>query len=305
MSVTSSLVRPGKARSSTTTNPQPAPQPRATATTTFKRFGEWADRIQVARDGSIHRLARWMSLQPASASQLFSGNGTPIWRQCRDANPSCFKEYRTVRLDRPSYFLPAGEVAFSVMENPVQIPDNPPQGVLMRHIEAMDAYPLAKFYFIRPVFNAEASFDLQSPAELRAEAAGDERVALQIARRFGWVHRSERWASQQAARAGRAAVDFAGHCVDKLMALLLANDNEWIDPVAAATRQGSLARLANEAEADGRPDDAQRFRATIAELRRRMDIDPVLCFELPDKPGQLWFEAHWFDGVDGRRYVHY
>ena len=34
-------------------------------------------------------------------------------------------------------------------------------------------------------------------------------------------------------------------------------------------------------------------------------IDLVLAFELPDRPGELWFEAHWFIGRDARTYVHY
>ena len=43
----------------------------------------------------------------------------------------------------------------------------------------------------------------------------------------------------------------------------------------------------------------------LDELRRRMTIDPVLAFEVAGRPGELWFEAHWFAANDGRTYVHY
>jgi hypothetical protein len=51
--------------------------------------------------------------------------------------------------------------------------------------------------------------------------------------------------------------------------------------------------------------ESRRLEFALAELRRRIVIDPVLAFELPDRPGELWFEAHWFIGRDARTYVHY
>jgi hypothetical protein len=51
--------------------------------------------------------------------------------------------------------------------------------------------------------------------------------------------------------------------------------------------------------------ERRRLEFALAELRRRIAVDPVLAFELPDRPGELWFEAHWFIGRDARTYVHY
>lgn len=270
----------------------------------FDRLGEWVERVSVARDGSIHRLARWMALQPNAHKRLAAADSaTNLWRACEEANPDCFKKYRVLRMDRPSYFLPAGEVVFSVLENPTQIPDHPPTGVMLRHLEAMKAYPLAKFFFLRPVFAVDDAVRLLPPAELREEAAGDLRVARQIARMYGWTHRAEHWARRQAQRAGRAVLNTAGRAVDAVVSRFspAAIPGGTVSVLAGRTLIG----LAETAEAEGRLQDAIRYRASAAELRRRQDIDPILCFELPERPGELWFEAHWFDGADGRLYVHY
>jgi hypothetical protein len=101
--------------------------------------------------------------------------------------------YRVVKLDRPSYFLPAGEVVFDVLANPTQIPEEPPTGVLLRHLEAMDVFPASTFYFLRPVFVAEPTFQLCSADELRREAYFDRLDAMRRARHFGWAYRTHAW----------------------------------------------------------------------------------------------------------------
>jgi hypothetical protein len=52
-------------------------------------------------------------------------------------------------------------------------------------------------------------------------------------------------------------------------------------------------------------DDMAAFRRAVVDLRMRLVIDPILCFELPERPGELWFESHWFEGQDGKLYVAY
>jgi hypothetical protein len=47
------------------------------------------------------------------------------------------------------------------------------------------------------------------------------------------------------------------------------------------------------------------FRRAMRDLRARLPLDPILCFELPHRPGELWFESHWFQGQDGKLYVAY
>ena len=59
------------------------------------------------------------------------------------------------------------------------------------------------------------------------------------------------------------------------------------------------------AEYYGLARESRRLEVALEELRRRITIDPVLAFEVESRPGELWFEAHWFEATDGRTYVHY
>lgn len=229
----------------------------------FQRFGIWGPQISVARDGSIGRLARWMATAP--------GRNTPeeeLWQRCISENPGDFRHYRIVRLDTPSYFLPRGEVVFTVVSNPSQLPENPPQGVYLRHLEAMTAYPTAQFYLLQPVFTTEPSFRLYTAGDLRTEAEGDRQQVLRRARHFGWVYRTAHWTEQRRQELCQLA-------------------KEWMERIETSVIE---------------PIVRSRY---SADLQRRFEYDPVLCFELPEKPGELWFESHWFEGSDGRMYVHF
>jgi hypothetical protein len=53
------------------------------------------------------------------------------------------------------------------------------------------------------------------------------------------------------------------------------------------------------------PTATEEFRRSLVELRNHLAIDPILCFERPSQPGVLWFEAHWYIGIDGKTYVHF
>lgn len=249
---------------------QTAPLARATQSPSFpairpefQRFGSWGPQISVARDGTIGRLARWMATNPER-----NASGSELWQRCIASNPSDFRHYQIVRLDQPSYFLPRGEVVFTVVTNPSQLPENPPQGVYLRHIEAMTAYPTAQFYLLQPVFTNEPSFRLYTAGDLRTEAEGDRRQALWRARHLGWAYRAADWTEQR----GRELRQLARECLERV-------ETAVIEPIVRS-----------------------RF---SADLQRRFEVDPVLCFELPDNPGELWFESHWFEGSDGRMYVHY
>ncbi len=279
--------------------------PVAKTTSDFERFGEWGERISVVRDGAIHSMAYWLATHP----QRREFAGEQLWQQCLEENRSLVREYQLVRLDAPSYFLPAGEVVFKVTENPIQLPDNPPQGVMMRHLEAMMAHPVAKFYLLEPVFTSEPYFRLYTPGDLRNEAAGDRRVSEQIARQFGWAHRAANWTRARGRELAGVAVRAAAWTVEQLAREIVpsrpAVRHLQADDLAAILADETLVELARRADRHGLDQDARRLRRAIDELRWRVSIDPVLCFELDDRPGELWFEAHWFTGADGRRYVHY
>lgn len=284
------------------------PVTRRSVTPQFARFGEWGDEVAVVRDGAIGEVARQMATHAKRLS--LSSNG--LWGECQQALPFSFRTYQVVRLDAPSFFLPAGEVVFTVTKDPMQLPDNPPQGVMMRHLEAMNAHPLARFYLLEPVFVSQPSFRLYSADDLREEANGDRQEAEQVAKLFGWAFRCSAWVRNRTHDAAAIAVRFSAWVVEVLSKKL-----KRLGPRRLS--QHDLERLLQgEHDADdllerwvrdSRPssleDDRRRLRRAIDELRWRASIDPVLCFELPDRPGELWFESHWFTGADGKRYVHY
>lgn len=223
----------------------------------FEFFGELVEETAIAREGTLAGLAYWLANNHTQPHDH--------WRQAQLANPRSFKRYTIIRMAQPSFFLPAGEVVFEVQKNPTQIAQSPPRGVMLRHVEAMDAFPTATFYFLEPVFTRQPALRLYTADELREEAAGDQRDARLLARRYGMLFRSHHWLCRQRDR------------VEQTL-------NRWADQfeeMVTPRRQPQLAPSPHWA------------------------FDPILCFELPEEPGKLWFEAHWYEGADGRTYVHY
>jgi len=292
-----------------TTLPRPSAAPSSYAparphfgTEPFARFGLWAAPVHIARDGTIPRLARWLALHQNSAV-----DEDALWAECRAANPECFRIYRVVKLDQPSFFLPAGEVAFEAIENPTQIPDRPPQGVMLRHMEALDAFAAATFYFLRPVFANEPSFRLSTVAELRREAYFDQFDAFRRARHFGWAYRMQRWLGEKRDRAKLAALRLLVRSVETLAWELMPGlpNARGIDPATRRHLRRQLEKRLQRTEELDLARESRRLRVAIEELQRRVTIDPVLAFEVASRPGELWFEAHWYTGADARTYVHY
>jgi len=268
----------------------------------FERFGRWALPVSIARDGTIGRLARWLAIhRPDDADD------STAWNLCREANRECFRTYRIVSMDRPSFFLPAGEVAFEVIENPTQIPERPPQGVMLRHLEAMDAFAGATFYFLRPVFVTEPCFRLCAAGELRREAHFDQFDALRQARLLGWAYRTQHWLAAKRDAAALLALRTFTRMIEELAWSLAptAPGNLAIDSATRRHLRRQLGMRLARTEALGLVQESRRLEMALGELRRRITIDPVLAFEVASRPGELWFEAHWFAGDDGRTYVHY
>jgi hypothetical protein len=272
----------------------------------FKRLGAWADTVSVARDGTMLRAASWMALHRREARTY-----EQLWARCQVANPQWFSSFRILRLDEPSFFLPAGDCVFQVITNPTQIPDHPPRGVLLRHWEAMTAAPHATFYFLRPVFTFDPEFRLYTADDLRDEAAGDRDEAIFAARLYGGAIRTAAWMRNRARDAARLALRGATLAVRGTAILTGA-------PARRRARSRELAevyfRLHGRhgideliARTNGSDFDAEmvEFRRALRDLRARLPLDPILCFELPERPGELWFESHWFQGQDGKLYVAY
>ncbi len=268
----------------------------------FTKLGHWGQTAWVARRGSGLRLVKWMARHRSTAETYEA-----LWQACRQANRDCFAEYRTIHLRVPSFFLPAGEVVFEVTTSPTQIPDHPPRGVAMRHLEALDLFPGAKFYFLRPVFVADPQQRLYTVGDLAEDVEIDREEAIFAAWMYGWAFRTVDLARRRAFDAVRIGVQTVTKAVEKLNYLLEPVERRRIIRLARARdallRRNDLDRLADKADQWGMELEAQQLRRAISELR--YSFDPILCFEVADRPGQLWFEAHWFEAQDGRTYVHY
>lgn len=278
---------------------QTKPSPLLT-TEPFTRFGRWAPSISVARDGTIPRLARWLALNTPDALDAVES-----WERCRAVNPACFRTYRVVTMDQPSFFLPAGEVVFEAIENPTQIPDRPPQGVMLRHMEAMDTFAAATFYFLRPVFVTEPTFRLLPADELRREAHFDQFDAIRRARHLGWLYRSQAWLRRKRDAAAFHTLRTLTRIVETLAWEITPVQARTIDPAIRRRVRHELEARLETAEYYGLARESRRLEVALEELRRRITIDPILAFEVASRPGELWFEAHWFEATDGRTYVHY
>ncbi len=270
----------------------------------FTKFGEWGETIAVARRGYGLRLARWLALNRARGESWDNA-----WRRCREENPVWFRSHRIVRMLRPSFFLPAGEVVFEVTERFTQVPDNPPRGVLLRHLEAMTAAPGATFYFLRPTFTTVPYFRLYTAQDLREDAEIDRGDAVFAARLYGWAFRAAEASRRAAVAGGRLALRGSIAAVNAAAALIRRLNRSGGLDLRDRLDTHVFAELL-ETELTGSTitetgTQADELRRAIAELRFYASIDPVLCFETPDRPGELWFEAHWYEGQSGRTYVHY
>ena len=72
--------------------------------------------------------------------------------------------------------------------------------------------------------------------------------------------------------------------------------------VAGVRSEAEFVRRARMHGVDAPTNELTQVYREIQELR---NWDPILCFELNNRPGDLWLEAHWFESQDGKSYVHY
>ena len=270
----------------------------------FRKMGAWGETVTVARHGMLLRAIRWLAMNRSNDVSY-----PELWSQCQRANPRWFTSFRTVRMLEPSFFLPAGEVVFQVIENPSQIPDRPPQGVMLRHWEAMMAAPDATFYFLRPVFVADPEPRLYTASDLREEAEADRDDAVFAARLYGSTIRAAAWTQRRIRDVARWGLRGATLGMRGMAWLLGARRRAESRRLAAefharVGRRGLDDFLARTMRSDLEREVAD-FRRALVDLRTRLPIDPILCFEIPHRPGELWFEAHWFEGRDGKTYVSY
>lgn len=166
----------------------------------FHQFGNWSPPQRIAYSGATFRLVNWIA-----QNRRTTANYDDLWTMCQLANPDCFQQLDIIHLSRPSWFLPKGDVVFQVIKDPTNIPDNPPKGVLLRHMEALDYFGTrADFYFLRPTFAAD-TMEVFTGEAAREHAEEDKSDILFMAKLYGPVLRGAATTKQVASLAASAA----------------------------------------------------------------------------------------------------
>lgn len=327
----------------------------------FTQFGVWGETVDIAYSAVTFRLVNWVA-QHRHVHRDYD----ELWDACKLANEACFQSLQTVKLSRPSWFLPADEVVFQVIKDPTVIPDNPPKGVLLRHTEALDVFAEhADFYFLRPTFESD-TMRVFTGSAAREHAEEDKSDILFMAKLYGPMLRGVATAGR-VVEAGlqftKAAVIAGGRGLlamerrisdhverrrirreangivsgihpETLHALTLRAleldlyreadifrdalrswgraDARRLSPIArelglggVAARASSESSFVQTARGRGSTSSVAELRAVYQEIQELRRWDPITCFELHRQPGKLWLEAHWFEGADGKTYVHY
>ncbi|MEM7317333.1 MAG: hypothetical protein AAF497_29765 [Planctomycetota bacterium] len=317
----------------------------------FARFGTWSDPIPMPYPHTTLQLVSWMARhQPGIRDE------DALWEQCIISNRNCFQSLQPVNLCRPSWFIPAGETVFEVIKNPTNIPDNPPQGVILRHLEAMNVFGMrADYFFLRPTFVKDTG-ELFTGALARESAEEHKGRMISLTKTFGGALRKSDVARRLATRSFVSAKAAANRGLDKFrqvgvwmyeqserrrIRIAAAEPSRLMVPTVRTLMERAIELgMIEEADAFRRSlrnfdtdellvgiytrqraigvedfvDEAISFgvdmprtdlRIAYRELQDIFHFDPILCFELRARPGILWLESHWFDGQDGKQYVHY
>ena len=127
---------------------------------------------------------------------------------------------------------------------------------------------------------------------LREEAKDDRDYAMFLMKLFGWPFRRANWCRHRVRDAARLALICGTSMVRQL--------NRGFDRL-----QRIRPRFLPPISTSSDPTATEELRRNLAELRNHLAIDPVLCFERESHPGVLWFEAHWYIGIDGKTYIHF
>ena len=263
-------------------------EPRSSA---LEEFGEWGSKSHWSLPRGEFRvaIARWMAL---------NGVGSTIndneWARCRAALPGAFKAYRTFRLYTRSFFLPAAEAVFEVLENPVSFPETPPDPILKNFLRGISLYRDAKFFYLEPVVKIEGRkmTPLLRPGLEEEIRVQQDAVQLLLNER-GWRFRTEERAARLATTVGNLSLE--------LTALLISGGMTMVKALFTSSEKLRLEMkalepemLQGEAELRQLLADAHRLTMTgTAEVfhSRLRKFDPIITFEVN---GVHLLAGHWF-----------
>ena len=129
--------------------------------------------------------------------------------------------------------------------------------------------------------------------DYRADLWTDDRdYAMFLTKLFGWSFRGANWYRHRLRDAARLALICGTSMVRQL--------NRGLNRL-----QRHRPRFLPTISTSSDPTATEDFHRSLMELRNHWAIDPVLCFERQSHPGVLWIEAHWYIGIDGKKYIHF
>ena len=260
----------------------------------FGAFGSWSSGDIYLSGAKNHwQLARWMAL-----NEVLSPDVDELWRLCIEANRRGFKRYRAMNLFDKSLNLRAGNVIFEYIEEPTQIPDNPPTVVIRRMLKAILAHRDSKLYCLEPVFKVA---DDEHPTlavlpEIRLQAEQEQATVLGLYRRYRRMIQSWNWMLWKAGQAQESLGAWLERkSVKRELAVIRRRGAHALVGYAYEVEVLRRKELSDRAERLGLKEVARSLTASIENLRK---IDPILSFTLPDHPNLHRFIGHWFWSVD-------
>ena len=271
----------------------------------FGAFGSWAgEEIYLTGPANYWRLARWMAL-----NEVLSSNPDELWKLCVLDNRRGFKRYRGMNLFDKSLNLKAGNVVFEYIEEPTQIPDNPPEIIIKQMIKAILAHRDCRLYCLEPVFKIadDENPTLAVMSEIEQQANEERAAVTALYHRYRLMIQSWNWVLWKTGRAQESIGAWLERkTVKRELAKVRNRGAQSLGGYAYAAEVLRRKELADRAEKAGLQEVARSFTASIENLRK---IDPILSFTLPDRPNLHRFIGHWFWSVDRvtgkpRVYVH-
>lgn len=147
--------------------------------------------LQLLKSDCIHRLAVTLALR-ASRHQI---EDEAYLEELVQRNPEWWQEYRVVHLTEKSLWIRGqSDLVMTLIQNPSQIPDDPPPAITEILSRAYTIHPEATVWYGVPLFGEERTEDgLPIPLtadEVRAESRRRVEAAQQQALRWGWVYRT-------------------------------------------------------------------------------------------------------------------
>jgi hypothetical protein len=153
--------------------------------------------LRLLKSDCIHRLAVTLALQ-ATRQQISEEDYVA---EVVQRHHDWWDEYRVVHLIEKSLWIRGqSDLVMTLIQNPSQIPDDPPPAITKILSRAYTVHPEANVWYGVPLFGEERTEDgLPIPltaVEVRAEARRRIEAAQQEALRWGWAYRAAFRAAQ-------------------------------------------------------------------------------------------------------------